>query len=665
MLEEWNTLKNEKQPDQFAYQSNKKVWWICKEGHEWQAVISTRTVRRYGCPFCSSHSVLKGYNDIFTLKPDLKDQWHPSKNDIDPFTTSANSSKKVWWICKEGHEWQAAIRDRNQGDGCPYCSGHRVMKGFNDLETKKPDLSNQWHPTKNGLLKPSDVTIGSHKKVWWIDELGHEWNAEIKSRALGGNGCPYCAGRKVLQGFNDLFSQNPSLASEWNQIKNGSLTPEEVTSNSNKIVWWKCNLCGYEWKAAINYRNEGPGCPYCARYTMISFEEKAISYYLSYIFEIEENYHSKELGKFEIDCYIPSLKMGIEYDGEKWHRDVARDIRKNELCKRIGIELIRIRESGCPPMNQGVVIPITRKDRGSLDNAIKELLAIISDKTNKQLSIDVDTIRDGVNISEKKYVSKREKSLLSLEPKLATEWHPTKNGFLLPSNIPLHYNGKVWWLGKCGHEWQATVNSRSAGNGCPICNAKQIKIGFNDLATTHPEIAKQWHPTKNGSLTPLDVSYGTDKKVYWICEKGHEWSALIYSRVKSGCPVCNRKKLLIGFNDLETEYPEIAEEWHSGNSILPSQVISKTEKKYWWLGKCGHEWQASPGERIRGRGCPYCVSKRVLKGFNDFGTSYPECSKYWDYEHNEKSPFEISPKSNKKYWWKCELGHSWQSTAAS
>ena len=81
---------------------------------------------------------------------------------------------------------------------------------------------------------------------------------------VAGNRCPYCANQKVLAGYNDLATTNPELLEEWDYEKNGSFLPNDFTQSSNKKVWWKCNL-GHEWLAAINSRNAGNGCPYCAK----------------------------------------------------------------------------------------------------------------------------------------------------------------------------------------------------------------------------------------------------------------------------------------------------------------------------------------------------------------------------------------------------------------
>jgi hypothetical protein len=163
--------------------------------------------------------LIKGVNDLATLRPDLALQWHPTKNgDKTPEMFSKGSREKICWVCPLGHEWFATINSRSQGNGCPFCSGRNVIKSVNDLATLSPDLISQWHPTKNGDLTPDKVTAHSGQKAWWVCPLGHEWEATIASRSNGG-GCPICAGKQVLVGYNDLATVNPELASQWHPTK--------------------------------------------------------------------------------------------------------------------------------------------------------------------------------------------------------------------------------------------------------------------------------------------------------------------------------------------------------------------------------------------------------------------------------------------------------------
>ena len=129
---------------------------------------------------------------------DLLSQWHPTKNgDLKPDSTFLYSNHKVWWVCELGHEFQSTVAHRTRmGSGCPYCTGRRVLEGFNDLAFRHPYLAKQWHPTLNGNLTPKMVTSGSHKRIWWICDEGHVWQAVVHSRTgKRPAGCPVCAGR--------------------------------------------------------------------------------------------------------------------------------------------------------------------------------------------------------------------------------------------------------------------------------------------------------------------------------------------------------------------------------------------------------------------------------------------------------------------------------------
>ena len=131
-------------------------------------------------------------NNLLTVNPELAIEWHPTKNgNLKPTDIAADSNKKVWWMCKHGHEWQATVASRNAGLGCPYCSSKKVLLGVNDLQATNPELATEWHPTKNGDLKPTDVAADSNKKVWWKGKCGHEWETSPKVRGRG-IGCPFC-----------------------------------------------------------------------------------------------------------------------------------------------------------------------------------------------------------------------------------------------------------------------------------------------------------------------------------------------------------------------------------------------------------------------------------------------------------------------------------------
>lgn len=268
LAKEWHPSKNGSlTPRDVTPGSGKKVWWICNKGHEWKAVVTTRNQKK-GCPYCTGQAVCND-NCLKTINPTLSKQWHPSKNgSLTPRDVTASSNKMAWWICNKGHEWKARINSRNGGNGCPYCAGRKVCED-NCLHTLNPDLSKEWHPTKNGTLSPRDVRPTSHRKVWWVCSKSHEWQTMINNRNQG-KGCPYCTGRKVCAD-NCLQTINPKLSKEWHPSKNGSLTPRNVTSKSGRNVWWICNK-GHEWQNTVKNRNQGTGCQYCSGRIKVKFK---------------------------------------------------------------------------------------------------------------------------------------------------------------------------------------------------------------------------------------------------------------------------------------------------------------------------------------------------------------------------------------------------------
>lgn len=205
-------------------------------------------------------------NSLAKVHPELVSEWSERNFPLTPDNITYGSNKRVWWKGSCGHEWQASVKARSKGEGCPICSGARVVEGINDLATVKPKLSLEW--SEKNTIKPTEVTAGSHKKVIWKCEHGHEWTATVKSRTINKTGCPYCSHNKVLAGFNDLASQYPDIAAEWSD-RNLPLLPTMVTAFANSKAWWKCKDCGNEWYTLISTRSGGSRCPYCSGYTLL------------------------------------------------------------------------------------------------------------------------------------------------------------------------------------------------------------------------------------------------------------------------------------------------------------------------------------------------------------------------------------------------------------
>jgi hypothetical protein len=363
-----------------VYEGNKKsLEWKClKENCGEIFKASWNQIHRgTGCGVCAGRQV-KLSNCLATKNPELTKEWHPIKNgNLTPYDVSCNSHKKVWWQCSKNptHEWQSIVSNRNNGNGCPYCSGRRASEDYN-LLLYNPELCKEWDYEKNDK-KPEDYTPYSEEKVWWkcLKDSKHQWFASIASRNSGKD-CPYCAKLLPTEDYNLLIC-NPILCEEWNYDKN-IRSPKDYMPNSHISVFWKCTKCNYEWKAKIQDRNNGSGCPKCNN----SKGEQRISKYLiqngfieitqkdydnlNHVHKISNNYYIPQKtfndlmglnnGLLSYDFYLPKYNLLIEYQGEQhekyiecfhkakkgFEKQQEHDKRKREYAQKHNIKLLEI-----------------------------------------------------------------------------------------------------------------------------------------------------------------------------------------------------------------------------------------------------------------------------------------------------------------------------------
>lgn len=301
----------------------------------------------------------QGKNDLLTVRPDIAAEWDYEKNSKRPENVAVSSNKKAWWICPKGHSYKRNINDRTgkQHQGCPICSHRLIIKGINDFATFHPELMPEWDFDKN-TTDPYNISPCSGKKVWWKCTKGHSWESSISHRVNMKSGCPYCSGKRTIIGENDLVTTHPELIKEWNYEKNYPLKPQDVKAGSNKKVWWKCLVCGHEWKTSISHRTlEYTGCPTCKK---ISKGEDLIKQWLDkrkIKYKFQHSFGDcKNKFLLTFDFYLPDHNILIEYDGKQHYepvdyfggetefiKQVKRDKIKNQYVENInGMYLIRI-----------------------------------------------------------------------------------------------------------------------------------------------------------------------------------------------------------------------------------------------------------------------------------------------------------------------------------
>ena len=496
LMAKWSWEKNNLLgyfPNKIATHSNKKIWWICDKGHSWDR-SPDKMLNSDGCPYCLNKRVLVGYNDLNTLFPNIAIEWDSSENKIDINSVVMGSAKDIHWVCSKcQHKWIASVRMRTQrGHGCPECA--KKIRAANRTETlvekngciTNPHLLKEWDYEKNTALGlfPNHLTPYSNKKACWkCSTCGYEWQTTIANRSAGFS-CPVCANRVIVAGVNDLATTHPELANEWDYEANGELLPQHVSYGMGKKVGWKCPL-GHKYKATLLHRSSGTNCPICNSGRQTSFAEQAVYYYVKKLYPSAINRYKDIFDNgMELDIYIPELRYGIEYDGSFWHKQSGyeREQKKYEICKSNGIRLIRIKAYA------------------------------------KQYSIEGPHFSDYTLFLKEDNVGALEKLIQSLYFRLC--------------NINSRF---------CG-EWEntiATVNIER--DRYKISNYRyEQKDSFAD---EYPEVAKEWHPTKNEDLTPSMFRSGSSFLAWWLCPVcGYEWKASLYSRSQgSGCEKCSRK----------------------------------------------------------------------------------------------------------------------------
>lgn len=472
-------------------------------------------------------------------------------------------------------------------------------------ENNKEYLLEEWDYESNKDIDIKTILTGSPKKVWWIcSYCGNKWQTTIYNRTINGTGCTKCYNSKRINFIknSNLVITNPDIALDWHPTKNGKLEPEMFTKDSRYMAWWKCHICGNELEKQIkNYS----GCKNCKKHALLD---------------------------------------------------------------------------------------------------------------KKNLSIT--------------------------HPQLLLEWDYDNNKAIKPTDVLASSQQKVWWqCSKCGYKWQAKISNRAVLNrGCPCCANKIVVTGINDLATTHPEIAKEWHPTKNGDLMPQNVVHGTGKKVWWLCPQGHEYQATVLHRTQdngTSCPICNSgrqtsfaeqavyyyiKKFypdainrytadFLGRMELDIFIPSIncaieydGEAWHRGDVKL-----KREEKKYkicrdkniklirlreedapmtafiaddQWIKKDLYKTEnleyiiieLLKNLNYRGIKCPVNVNikrdkqkilqYKTIEKRNSLGDKYPNIAKEWHPTKNgELTPCMFKPRSDHKVWWLCpECGNEYKAT---
>ena len=500
--------------------SNQRKDWKCKEGHIYTSMVASRTGHKSGCPFCSGRQALKGFNDLQTQFPDIASEAY----EWDPETVTKGSEQKKDWRCKEGHIYSSTIDSRTKkGSGCPVCSGNQVLKGFNDLQTKFPDIAAEAYGWDPSLVMPSTV-----KKKDWKCKEGHIYYSTVNSRTSQGRGCAVCSGNQVLKGFNDLQTKFPDIAAEayrWD--------PEIVTAGSGKKQDWKCSK-GHIYSSIVNDRTGGgKGCPVCSNKQVLT-------------------------GFNDLQTKFPDIAAEA-YGWDPSTVVAGTGQKKDWKCKEghIYTSMVASRtghKSGCPFCSGQQIL----KGFNDLQTKFPDIAAeayrwdpslVMPGTSNKKdwkckeghnytSTVNGRTSSgNGCPVCSGHQILKGFNDLQTKFPDIASEAYGWDPSLVMPGT-----SNKKDWKCKEGHIYYSTVNGRTnSGSGCPVCGGDKVLAGFNDLQTKFPDIAAEAY-----RWDPSTVVAGTVKKKDWKCKEGHIYYSTVNGRTKNGngCPICAES----GFN---------------------------------------------------------------------------------------------------------------------
>lgn len=667
LASEWHPTKNGLLlPSQVGAGTKRKVWWKCHLSHEWEASVSSRN-KGSGCPYCAGQRAISGVNDLSTVNPGLAAEWHPNKNGpLYPNQVMPKSSRKVWWLGKCGHEWEATISSRTTGSGCPYCSGHKLLSGYNDLATVDSDLATEWHSTRNGDLHADQVTAHCAKKVWWIGKCGHEWEATVANRKSG-NGCPFCSGRKILKGFNDLATVNSKLAAEWHPTKNGDLSPDQVTAGSGKKVWWVCSKCGNEWKAVISNRSQGSNCPLCSH----PHEKKSDRQFLE---ELAAN-NSKIV---PLEPYVDNRTKILVRCGEcgyKWKAAPGAILDNPNRCPRCwenrrGLSLVKSNEEFLAKLAEvnPFVTPLEPYVRS------KWKIRCRCEICGHEWLVSPNELLRGngcpcCNHSQTSYVEQC--VFLAFQARLEDGSVLSRDRVAIGSELDVYVPEKSLAVEYGAWHWHRNRIDRDRKKA-DMCESRGIRLieiydafpedeaqpyGMECLTFRSPlsltRNRKELHALLNLLLECVDLPAlstdefakvsaqahrhsrkktpedfiaeltavtntievlgeyrGHDCKIKVRCKTcGHEWSASAGNLLSGyGCPNCKAINHSLRSRKTHEQFVQELSLTNPSVEVIGRYITNK--KKVLVRGKnCGHEWQANPTHLLNGSGCPVCAGR--------------------------------------------------------
>lgn len=489
------------------------------------------------------------------------------------------------------------------------------------MATVAPEIAAEWNYEKNGDLTPSMVAQASGKKVWWKCKKGHEYQRVIGARTNQGQGCPYCSGKQVLPGFNDLLTTNPTLAAEWDYDNNNGKTPRDYTRGSHFKAWWKCSKCGYSWQATIHARNRGTNCPVCCG-------------------------HVVWVGHNDLSTINPSL-------AEEWNYEKNGDILPENVtafsgkrvywtCKRCG----NVWKTSVANRSSGTGCPECLKEYKSsfpeqalffyIKNHFPDATNRYSDEDVTEYDIFIPSKMvaieyDGAYYHDQPIVVERDKKKDVVSIQKGVTLYRIRGDKQYEKGVPFTVDDntityKITDQDAFSRVIEYVLSLLQVEEKVDVIkdsqqiNARYLKIKKSkSIASEYPELMFDWDYDKNGNLDPETIQYGSHKIIHWKCHVcGCESESTAKDRARgNGCPECGvkirvekyHKTKVANSGSFAEKYPVQAQDWDTerNGGLTPYALSYGSDKEVYWKCKvCGYKWKRSPKRYIITGGCPIC-----------------------------------------------------------
>lgn len=551
-------VKNHIKKNMIDCLSNIVATWKCmKCNGEYECSVVKR--HQEGCSYCSDKQMLKGYNTLQETHPYLEKFWDKS-NDKSISEYWHKSFDVLNWKCPCCNiQFQCSPvemisrtnLENSNFETCPKNCDWNKLVFNNDIFHNSPRLRKEWSK-KNNIPVHLALSHIDTKKYWWNCSICQgEYLCSIPIRREVIDSCPYCNDEQPLKGYNTISDIHPELTSYWSSKNTQKIDEITLSEAKNKKYIWLCDCCNLE------------------------FNEK-----LSIVLDKFSNINNRELKKICPYCNkkIPKPEESLGY---------KKPFLKSEWLENINGDIYNV-FSNSNDIIEWICRKCHRNFKAKISNRAED------DKCCPYCSNRI--LIKGIN------------DLATTHPHLIKEWSNLNDRQL--SCLTNKSSYKAWWkCSVCSNTYQQVVSSKLISKtSCPYCRKTKVLKGFNDLATTHPWLIKEWSTLNDRDRDSSSIMCNSNYRAWWKCaECSKEYRQSVKKKIlmnKSCCPYCRNNKVLKGLNDLATTHEYLLNEWDYLNNILlakPTEIDEKSNKIVWWICKDdpNHRYKFKINEKIK------------------------------------------------------------------